>query len=109
MLAAAIGIDRAVEGDVGRIVPRDDAAGAVARVDGVEPGRHGIGAAPAVVEGDALLGLEAAARVAGGAAALAWVGRGFLIHGSSVATAREQSKNYRIAKLRGKLRATGEA
>ena len=51
MLAAAIGIDRAVEGDVGRLVAGDDLARGVDRHGGLER-RQLFEALPAVVEGD---------------------------------------------------------
>ncbi len=82
MLAAAIGVDRAVEADIGRVVAGDDRAGRVNLQPGGERHRLGLGAghAPAVVEGDALLALEAPARVADGAAALARKGGGRHTH-----------------------------
>src|SRR6185437_4745233 len=92
MLAAAIGIDRAVEGDVGRVVPGDDGAGGVARIGGVEPARLGIGAAPAVVEGGALLRLEAPAGIADRAAAFARCRRR-VAHGGRLRRFSEQIKN----------------
>src|SRR2546430_2252931 len=49
VFAAAIGIDRAVEGDVGRIVAGDDLAGRIDRDRGLER-RQLLEALPAVVE-----------------------------------------------------------
>ena len=69
MLAAAIGVDRTVERDVGGIVARDDGLGGVDGIERVALGRLLVGRAPAVVERLALLGLEAAGHVASGAAA----------------------------------------
>ena len=62
MLAAAIGIDRTVEADVGRVVAGDHLARGVERDRGLER-RQVFQALPAVVEGDPRLGLEAAAVV----------------------------------------------
>ena len=52
MLAAAIGIDRAVEGNVGRLIARDDLARGVDLYRRLER-RQFVEALPAVVEGDA--------------------------------------------------------
>src|SRR6202022_2898148 len=71
VLAAAIGVDRAVEADVRRVVSGDDRA---RRIDAEgRPQRHRlfIGRTPAVVECDALFSLEASALVARGTASLA--------------------------------------
>ncbi len=62
VLAAAIGIDRAVEGDVGAVVARDDGARRLLAHLGLE-GVEVAQALPAVIEGLALLRLEAAGRV----------------------------------------------
>src|SRR5882672_5368227 len=62
VLAAPVGVDRAVEADIGRIVAGDDLARSVDRDRGLER-RQFIQALPAVVEGDAGFGLEAAAIV----------------------------------------------
>jgi hypothetical protein len=62
MLAAAIGIDRAVEADIGRIVAGDDFSRGIERDAGLER-RQFVEALPAVVEGDPRLGLEAAGGV----------------------------------------------
>src|ERR1039457_4086849 len=59
VLAAAIGIDRAVETDVGRIVAGDDLAGGVGLHRGLER-RQFVERPPAVVEGDARQWLVAA-------------------------------------------------
>jgi hypothetical protein len=71
MLAAAIGVDRAVETNIRRGVAGDDRLGAVDDKGGLQ--RYGclVGPTPAIVEGDALLGLEAADRIAQRAAAFA--------------------------------------
>src|SRR5882757_6655441 len=68
MLAAAIGIDRAVEADIGRVVAGDHLARGVDGNGGLER-RQVVKALPAVVEGDPRLGLEPAAVVGLGAAA----------------------------------------
>src|SRR5215216_6867054 len=62
MLTAAIGIDRTVEADVGRVVAGDDLARGIERYRGLER-RQFVQALPAVVEGDPRFGLEPAARV----------------------------------------------
>ena len=62
MLAAAIGIDRAVEADIGRVVAGDHLARGVERDRGLER-RQVFQALPAIVEGDPGFGLEAAAVV----------------------------------------------
>ena len=49
MLAAAIGIDRAVEGDVGRVVPGDDGLRLLLEHLGAE-GRQVLEPLPAVIE-----------------------------------------------------------
>ena len=68
MLAAAIGVDRAVEADVGRVVPRDDGARPLDRHLGLER-RRLFGKIPAVVEALAFDRLEAGMRVRHRAAA----------------------------------------
>ena len=73
VLAAAIGIDRAIEGNVRRIVAGDDLAGGVDRHAGLER-RQFLELLPAVVEGDARQRLVTPGRVrmrAAAAAALA--------------------------------------
>ena len=62
MLAAAIGVDRAVEADVGRVVSRDDGARPLDRHLGLER-RRLFGQIPAVVEALAFDRLEAGMRV----------------------------------------------
>src|SRR3954471_18712694 len=62
MLAAAIGIDRTVEADVGRVVAGDDLARSIERDRGLER-RQIVEALPAIVEGDPRLGLAPAAGV----------------------------------------------
>ena len=62
MLAAAIGIDRTVEADVGRVVAGDDLARGIERHGGLER-RQIVEALPAVVERHPRLGLEPAAGV----------------------------------------------
>ena len=62
MLAAPVGVDRAVEADIGRVVAGDDLARGVDRDRGLER-RQFIEALPAIVEGDARFGLEASAVV----------------------------------------------
>ena len=107
MLAAAIGIDRAVEGDVGRIVARDDAAARVGRQR-----RRGArrvlllllvraGARPAVVHRDAPERLEPAVRVGDRAAALARAGMRFLVHRREDRRATGTNKEHRAP--RGRL------
>src|SRR5665213_531714 len=82
VLAAAIGVDRAVEADIGRGVASDDRAGRIDRQPRRERHRLGLGTrlAPAVVERDAHFALEAAAGVRGGATSLARQGDGRHIH-----------------------------
>jgi hypothetical protein len=60
VLAAAIGIDRAVEADIGGVVAGDDFSRGVDGDRGLER-RQFVEALPAVVERDPRLGLEAAA------------------------------------------------
>src|SRR3982074_3076753 len=74
VLAAAVGIDRAVERDVGGIVAGDDLAGGIDRDRGLER-RQILEALPAVVVALARQRLEAAARVRLRAAAAPAVGR----------------------------------
>ena len=62
MLAAPVGIDRAVEADIGRIVAGDDLARGVERHRGLE-WRQFVEALPAVVERHPRLGFETAAGV----------------------------------------------
>src|SRR6266849_1780130 len=75
MLAAAIGVDRAVEADIGRVVARNDRAGRIYAEDRRDPARPALqltlDRAPAVIKGDPPLALEAAGLVADGAASLA--------------------------------------
>ncbi len=74
MLAAAIGVDRAIERNIGRVVPRDDAPRPVERHRRVEAGRGGFRAVlgvPAVVRPAGPQTLEAAAAVGHGAASRA--------------------------------------
>src|SRR3954469_15866085 len=60
VLAAAIGIDRAVEADIGGVVAGDDFSRGVDGDTGLER-RQFVEALPGVVERDPRLGLEAAA------------------------------------------------
>ena len=60
VLAAAIGVDRTVEADIGGIVARDDLARGVDRDRGLER-RQFLEALPAIVERDPRLGLVSAA------------------------------------------------
>ena len=62
MLAAAIGIDRAVEADIGRVVAGDDLARGIERHRGLER-RQVFEALPAIVESNPRFGLEPAAVV----------------------------------------------
>src|SRR4029450_14021893 len=62
MLTAAIGIDRTVEPDVGRVVAGDDLARGIERHRRLER-RQVVQALPAIIEGDPRFGLEPAARV----------------------------------------------
>src|SRR2546423_13883727 len=78
MLAAAIGIDRAVEGDVGRVVGGDDLFRRFFLHRGTQ-WRQEIDRAPAIVELLTLDRLEAAGAVRLGAAAVAAV----VIHASA--------------------------
>src|SRR6266853_754451 len=71
VLAAAIGVDRAVETNIGRGIARDDRARAVDDERGGKGRRRLVSAAPTVVEGNTLLRLEPADRIAESAAALA--------------------------------------
>jgi len=78
MLAAAIGVHRAIEADVGRLVPGDDAAAGIARQRGGQRrqgGEFGAQCGPAVIERSGFLPFEAVGRVHGGAATTAQ-GRG---------------------------------
>src|SRR5450631_2443707 len=59
VLAAPVGVDRAVEADVGRIVTGDNLARGVDRDRGLER-RQFVEALPAVIERDPRFGLEAA-------------------------------------------------
>ena len=62
VLAAPIGIDRAVEADIGRVVAGDDFSRGIERNRGLER-RQFVEALPAVIESDARFGLEAAAGI----------------------------------------------
>src|SRR5688572_1066491 len=62
VLAAPVGVDGAVEADIGRVVAGDDLSRGVERDGGLER-RQVVEALPAVVEGDPRLGLEAAGSV----------------------------------------------
>ena len=62
MLAAAIGIDGAIEADIGRLVARDHLSRGIDFHGGLER-RQLIEALPAIVEGDARLGLVTAAGI----------------------------------------------
>src|SRR5580700_4861438 len=93
MLAAAIGVDRAVEADIGRVVAGDDRARRVDRERGRQPGRFGFRGTPAVVERDPLLALEAATFVARGAASLARHHTGRHIHAPIMGCRWEHFKN----------------
>src|SRR5260221_14752706 len=70
VLAAAIGVDRAVKADVGRFVAGDDLPRPLLGDIGPEGGKL-LKALPAVVEGDLGVRLEAAARIGDGAATAA--------------------------------------
>ena len=70
MLAAAIGIDRAVERDVGRAVPRDDGARRVFHHLRAQGRRRLVLPGPAIVEADIFLQIEAARGVGARAAAV---------------------------------------
>ena len=92
VLAAAIGVDRLGEGDVGRGVAGDQATGGVGDQLGARRGRVGqlVEGAPAIVERFAALGLEAVGGVEQGTAAPGWPER---LHAAMVRRATEQSKN----------------
>src|SRR6476659_4374469 len=62
MLTAAIGVDRAIEADIGRVVAGDHLARGVDRDRGLEDGKI-LKALPAVIECDPRLGLVAPAAV----------------------------------------------
>ena len=68
MLAAAIRIDRLIEGNVGALVGADDRLGQLRRDDGLE--RLHLVAGPAVIEGFVGEALVAAARIGARAAAV---------------------------------------
>src|SRR3546814_16522662 len=70
VLAAAIGIDRAIEGDVRRVVVGDDPARGIDRKGGGEARRLLLGRAPTVVHRLALRRLVASVPIADGAAYL---------------------------------------
>ncbi len=80
VLATAIGVDRAVEADIGRVVASDDRARrsrrSVSSSGASVPHRRG----PAIVEGHSPLGFKATAVIAGGAASLARSNRARHIH-----------------------------
>src|SRR5690606_18824367 len=67
MLAAAIGVDRALETDIGAVIAGDDAAGPLDMLDGFEH-RQRLHMVPAIVEILAPVPLEASALVGLGAA-----------------------------------------
>jgi hypothetical protein len=67
VLAAAIGIDRAVETEIGGFVPRDDLSRALFALDGLES-RQVVERLPAIVERNARAGLVAPARIGNRAA-----------------------------------------
>ena len=71
MLAAAIGVERAVERHIGRSVARDHRAAGIRRQGGAQHGRRLVGAAPAVIHRMAGMGFEPARPVADRTAALA--------------------------------------
>jgi hypothetical protein len=92
VLAAPVGIDRAVEMDVRTAVAGDDGPGLVGQDHGRQLGGFGVLKRPAVVERFAGAILEPAGRVAARAAALhQGLGR---CHGGIQHRAREQNKNY---------------
>src|SRR5690606_22194244 len=62
VLAATIGVDRAVEADIGALVPRDDGASALDMLDGLER-LQVLDIPPAVIEGLPALAVETAAPV----------------------------------------------
>src|SRR5450755_938050 len=62
VLATAVGIDRTVEADIGRVVAGDDLARGIHRDRGLER-RQLVKALPAVIERDARFSFEAAADV----------------------------------------------
>src|SRR3981081_3118184 len=99
VLAAAVGIDRAVERDVGRIVAGDDLAGGVDRDRGLER-RQILQALPAVAVALARQRLEAAARVRLRAAAAPAVGRDLGAAGAAIG-AVGQDGIARRRRLRG--------
>ncbi len=78
VLAAAIGVDRAVEGDVGAVVARDDGARRLLVHLGLE-GIEIAEALPAVVERVAPLGFEAAGMIGARAASAPALGRDALV------------------------------
>ena len=107
VLAAAVGVDRAVEGDVGAVVPGDDRARALDRDLGAG-GRDLLVDVPAVVDGDALVALEAAGHVeagaAGAAGGLRHLARFVSDHGRETRTQREHAPARRGWRTRGRFR-----
>ncbi len=97
VLAAAIRIDRAIEGNVGRIVAGDDLAGGVDRHRGLKR-RQLVQALPAVIESDAGQRLETPGRVRHGAAAAAALA---IDGGSQFARRRGGQQRCRRATQRG--------
>src|SRR5438067_10230665 len=93
MLAAAIRVDRAVEADIGRVVAGDDRPRRVDRQNCRQPRRLFLQRAPAIIECDPLLALEAAGFVASGAASLARLGGGRHIHAPIMGCRWEHFKN----------------
>jgi len=66
MLAAAIGVDRAIKADIGAVIGGDDALGALGMFDRFKS-RQRFDAAPAVIEIFARMGFEASGPVSLGA------------------------------------------
>src|SRR5262249_47638111 len=81
VFAAAVGIDRAVETDIRRVVPRNDRARRIDRQCRRERRRFLVGTVPAVVKRHASFGFQAPAVVARSAASLARPEFGRHIHG----------------------------
>src|SRR6185437_5454941 len=83
VLAAAVGVDRGGEADVGAVVSCNDHLGLFGRNGGGDSVHHLVVERPAVVEGLAHLGLEAAGTVGAGAAPADLLGEGG--HGANLA------------------------